>query len=203
MLRSLSLHSPALFALVLAGLGACSTDSADNRFGGELFLDLADGQSLALLQNPTENGALSSRFGKRRHPLTGELKLHRGIDLAAPSGTPVLAAEDGMLLFQGDGGTFGNLSRVKHGANVVTVYAHLERFELGLTPGMSVKKGEVIGYIGSTGRSSGPHLHYEVLINGEQIDPLGTGENLLADDQGEGLNKDVADRSGADQQEPG
>ncbi|MGI9510575.1 MAG: M23 family metallopeptidase, partial [Geminicoccaceae bacterium] len=83
--------------------------------------------------------------------------------------------------FQGAQGSFGNLSRIKHGKNVVTAYAHLERFELGLTPGMWVKKGQVIGYIGTTGRSSGPHLHYEVLLNGEHVDPLGPSGAQVAD----------------------
>lgn len=168
-------------------LNACTTGKVGEEISGELLLNSGPGETLALLKNPTDGGLLTSHYGHRRHPITGKNKPHRGIDLAAPTGTQVLAAADGMLLFQSDSGSFGNLSRIKHGTDVVTAYAHLNRFELGLTPGMRVKKGQVIGYIGTTGRSSGPHLHYEVLVHGEQVDPLGLSTAQIAEDVTDGL----------------
>ncbi|MEM8948477.1 MAG: M23 family metallopeptidase, partial [Pseudomonadota bacterium] len=130
---------------------------------------------------------MTSRYGYRRHPITGEMKPHRGIDLAAPPGTSIFAAADGTVLTQNKSETYGNITRIKHGTNVVTSYAHMDRFKLGLTPGMKVEKGQVIGYVGNTGRSSGPHLHYEVLIDGEHIDPLGLSSAQIAEDLEEGL----------------
>jgi murein DD-endopeptidase MepM/ murein hydrolase activator NlpD len=168
--------------LILFNIGACSRGPSTERVGDELFLTSRNGEVWALLTDPTENGTLTSRFGYRRHPLTGLARPHRGIDLAAAKGTPVVAAAEGVVLFQGDRGTYGNLSRIKHGRDVVTAYAHLDAFELGLVPGMRVQKGQVIGYVGTTGRSSGPHLHYEVILHGHWIDPLGQVETQLAID---------------------
>ena len=185
-----SIRRPAVVLSLLAiALGACSSGRIGERVSGDLLLNTGRGQSLAILKNPTEGALLTSRYGLRRHPITGANQPHRGIDLAAPTGTPVLAAADGTLLTQGAQGTFGNLSRIKHGTNVVTAYAHLDRFELGLTPGTKVKKGQVIGYIGTTGRSSGPHLHYEVLLDGEHVDPLGLSGAQVAEDVSDGLKK--------------
>jgi murein DD-endopeptidase MepM/ murein hydrolase activator NlpD len=168
--------------LLLFTIGACSSGPSSERVGNELLLTSGNGEVWSLLTDPTEKGTLTSRFGYRRHPLTGLARPHRGIDLAAPKGTPVVAAADGVLLFQGDRGTYGNLSRIKHGRDVVTAYAHLDGFELGLLPGMHVQKGQVIGYVGTSGRSSGPHLHYEVILHGHWIDPLGQIETWLAAD---------------------
>lgn len=184
-----SYRSLSVLVLLLSLLNACSTGKVGEEVSGELLLNTGSGAALALLKNPSDGGLLTSRYGFRRHPITGKNKPHRGIDLAAPTGTPVLAAADGTLLFQADSGSFGNLSRIKHGTDVVTAYAHLDRFELGLTPGMRVEKGQVIGYVGTTGRSSGPHLHYEVLVNGEQVDPLGLSTAQIAEDLNEGLGK--------------
>ncbi|MEM7041386.1 MAG: M23 family metallopeptidase [Pseudomonadota bacterium] len=186
----LSLRRPFFVPFLLTiALGACTFGEIGDRISGDLLLNTGAGQTLAVLKNPTEGALLTSRYGMRRHPITGANQPHRGIDLAAPIGTPVLAAADGTLLSQGVQGTFGNLSRIKHGTNVVTAYAHLDRFELGLTPGMTVTKGQVIGYIGTTGRSSGPHLHYEVLVDGEHVDPLGVSGSQIAEDVGDGLKK--------------
>lgn len=168
--------------LLLFVVGACSIGPFSERRGDELLLTSRNGEAWTLLTNPTEIGTVTSRFGYRRHPITGLNRPHRGIDLAAPKGTPVIAAADGVMLFQGDRGTYGNLSKIKHGRDVVTAYAHLDRFELGLIPGVHVRKGQVIGYVGTSGRSSGPHLHYEVILNGQWIDPLGLTETLLAGD---------------------
>ncbi len=184
-----SYRSLCALVLLISFLNACATGKVGEEVTGELLVVTGPGATLALLKNPTEGALLTSRYGNRRHPISGMNKPHRGIDLAAPTGTPVLAAADGSLLFQADGGSFGNLSRIKHGTNVVTAYAHLDRFELGLTPGMQVKKGQVIGYIGTTGRSSGPHLHYEVLVGGEHVDPLGLSGAQIAQDLGKGFGK--------------
>lgn len=166
--------------LLLFSIGGCSNGPASERIGNELFLTSRNGEVWALLTDPTESGTLTSRFGYRRHPLTGLSRPHRGIDLAAPRGTPVVAAADGVLLSQGYRGTYGNLSRIKHGRDVVTAYAHLDGFQLGLVPGMRVRKGQVIGYVGTSGQSSGPHLHYEVILHGHWIDPLGLIQTRLA-----------------------
>jgi murein DD-endopeptidase MepM/ murein hydrolase activator NlpD len=182
-----------LLLFLLLSVSACSNGSFSQRVGDELFLTSRNGEVWALLTNPIENGTLTSHFGYRRHPLTGLDRPHRGIDLAAPKGTPVVAAADGVLLFQGDRGTYGNLSRIKHGRDVVTAYAHLDEFELGLVPGTSVRKGQVIGYVGTSGRSSGPHLHYEVILRGHWIDPLGQVQTRLAGNAGHDL-EDGEDR---------
>ena len=133
--------------LVFSSLAACSNGQIGARVGDNLVVKSRYGKAWALSTNPTEIGTLSSGFGYRRHPITGLNKPHRGIDLAAPKGTPVIAAADGVVLFQGDRGTYGNLSKIKHGRDVVTAYAHLDRFELGLVPGMSVQRGQIIGYV--------------------------------------------------------
>lgn len=184
-----SLRPPAAVILLISLVSACTTGKVGEKISGDLALNTGPGGVLALMKNPTDGALLTSRYGNRRHPITGMNKPHRGIDLAAPTGTPVLAAADGTLLFQGDRGTFGNLSKIRHGNSVVTAYAHLDRFELGLTPGMKVRRGQVIGYIGTTGRSSGPHLHYEVLLHGEHVDPLGLSGAQIADNLGKGLGK--------------
>jgi murein DD-endopeptidase MepM/ murein hydrolase activator NlpD len=93
------------------------------------------------------------------------------------------------MFYRGDRGTFGNFIKIQHSDHIVTAYAHLERFEPSLATGMRVKKGQVIGYVGTTGRSSGPHLHYEVLVDGQQIDPLRPAGAKIAEDLGNGLDK--------------
>jgi murein DD-endopeptidase MepM/ murein hydrolase activator NlpD len=98
--------------------------------------------------------------------------MHRGVDFAAPTGTPIYAAGDGRLARVGRYGGYGNYVRIEHGNGYATAYAHLSRFAAGMRSGRRVEQGEVIGYVGSTGRSTGPHLHFEVLKNGEQVDPL-------------------------------
>ncbi|MGI9450422.1 MAG: M23 family metallopeptidase [Geminicoccaceae bacterium] len=117
---------------------------------------------------------MTSPFGIREHPLTGLVKPHQGIDFGVAVGTPILAASDGILSFRGAQGGYGNLVKIRHSSDIETVYAHLSEFAPGLGPGTRVRKGEVIGYVGSTGRSTGPHLHYEMYFEGERIDPLGS-----------------------------
>ena len=126
----------------------------------------------ALMRTPINGARLSSGFGKRRHPILGYNKLHRGVDFSAPRGTPVYAAGSGSIVKKGRNGAYGNYIRVRHGSKFETAYAHLSRFKPGIRIGARVRQGAIIGYVGSTGRSTGPHLHYEILKNNTQINPL-------------------------------
>jgi murein DD-endopeptidase MepM/ murein hydrolase activator NlpD len=135
-----------------------------------------------LMKTPINGARLSSGFGMRRHPILGYSRLHRGTDFAAASGTPIMAAGDGTVIRAGPFGSFGNYVRLRHGQGYETAYAHLSRFARGVRAGARVRQGQVIGYVGTTGRSTGPHLHYEVLRAGNQINPMqlrvATGRNL-------------------------
>lgn len=129
-------------------------------------------------------GVLTSRFGPRMHPILKVLKLHKGVDWAAPVGTPVMAAFGGTIEMAGDGGSYGNLVKIKHGDSLETRYAHLSAFADGLTVGQTVTAGQLIGYIGTTGQSTGPHLHFELYQNGEAVDPLVAGDEVVAEGGG-------------------
>lgn len=125
-----------------------------------------------LLRTPIDGARISSRFGKRIHPVLGFTKQHKGIDFAAPPGTPIYASGAGIVEYAGRKSSYGNYVLIRHIlSNMKTAYAHLSRFASGMRSGKNVKQGEVIGYVGSTGRTTGPHLHYEVLMNGVQINP--------------------------------
>lgn len=136
----------------------------------------------ALLRTPIDGARISSGFGMRKHPILGYSKMHKGIDFAAPTGTPILAAGDGTIDKIGRAGAYGNYVRVRHDGKYSTAYAHMSRFARGLKPGSRVRQGQTIGYVGTTGRSTGPHLHYEILTAGQQINPQGvkfqTGRRL-------------------------
>jgi murein DD-endopeptidase MepM/ murein hydrolase activator NlpD len=144
----------------------------------------ANGDSVrkALLRTPVDGFRVSSGFGVRKHPILGYSKLHKGIDFAAPAGTPIYAGGDGVIEEAGRKGAYGNYVRIRHNGTYRTAYAHLSRFAKGMKVGRRVRQGEVIGFVGSTGRSTGPHLHYEVIVSGKQINPLSvklpTGEKL-------------------------
>ncbi len=138
----------------------------------DYFDDKGRSAKRPLLRTPIDGARLSSRFGKRRHPILGYTKVHRGVDFAAPTGTPIYAAGDGIINFRGRKGAYGKYISIRHAAGYSTAYAHLSRFKKGVTQGRRVKQGEVIGYVGSTGRSTGPHLHYEILVGGRQTNPL-------------------------------
>ena len=125
-----------------------------------------------LLLRPVDQGRLSAAYGARRHPILERRMMHRGVDWAAPRGTPVRAAGDGLVSAQGPLGAYGRYLRIEHGGTVATAYAHLERFAPGLRPGHLVRQGDLIGFVSSSGRATGPHLHYELLIAGRQVDPL-------------------------------
>ena len=143
-----------------------------------------DGHSLrkALLKTPIDGARISSGFGMRKHPILGYSKMHKGIDFAAPSGTPIYAAGNGTIVKIGRNGGYGNYVKIKHANGYATAYAHLSKFAKGLKNGSKVKQGDVIAYVGSTGRATGPHLHYEVMVSGSQVNPkdvkLPTGTTL-------------------------
>lgn len=125
----------------------------------------------ALLRTPIDGARISSRFGMRRHPILGYSRMHKGIDFAAPTGTPIVAAGNGTVDFAGRNNGYGNYVRLNHDNGFQTAYAHMSRFGQGIRRGARVRQGQVIGYVGTTGLSSGPHLHYEVLKAHSQIDP--------------------------------
>ncbi len=144
----------------------------------------AAGQSAKrlLMKTPIDGARLSSRFGTRRHPISGYRRQHKGVDFAAPRGTPIYAAGDGVVERANRYGSFGNYIRIRHSNSYKTVYAHLKGFRRGIRAGKRVKQGDVIGYVGSTGASTGPHLHYEVHHKGKAVNPqklkMATGVKL-------------------------
>jgi murein DD-endopeptidase MepM/ murein hydrolase activator NlpD len=125
-----------------------------------------------LMREPVKGGRFTSGFGYRRHPILGTRRMHTGVDWAAPPGTPILAAGSGTVEFAGRRGGYGNRVRIRHGNGYQTTYSHLQRIADGITQGAQVAQGEVIGYVGSTGVSTGPHLHYEVLVDNRFTDPM-------------------------------
>ena len=123
----------------------------------------------ALMKTPINGARLSSPFGMRKHPIDGFNKMHRGTDFAAPMGTPIMASGDGVVKKAGWCGGGGNCVKIKHNSTYQTVYAHMSKFARGIKSGVRVKQGQTIGYVGSTGKSTGPHLHYEVIVNGKKV----------------------------------
>ena len=122
-----------------------------------------------LMKTPINGARLSSSYGKRKHPILGYTKMHLGTDFAAPKGTPIMASGDGKITKAGWCGGGGNCVKIKHNRTYQTVYAHMSKFGRGIKKGVRVKQGQIIGYVGSTGLSTGPHLHYEVIENGKKI----------------------------------
>ena len=123
----------------------------------------------ALMKTPINGARLSSPFGMRKHPIDGFNKMHRGTDFAAPMGTPIMASGDGIIKKAGWCGGGGNCVKIRHNSTYQTVYAHMSKFARGIKSGVRVKQGQTIGYVGSTGKSTGPHLHYEVIVNGKRV----------------------------------
>ncbi len=123
----------------------------------------------ALMKTPINGARLSSPFGMRKHPIDGFNKMHRGTDFAAPMGTPIMASGNGVVKKAGWCGGGGNCVVIKHNSTYQTVYAHMSKFAKGIRSGVRVKQGQTIGYVGSTGKSTGPHLHYEVIVNGKKV----------------------------------
>ena len=123
----------------------------------------------ALMKSPINGARLSSAFGMRKHPIDGYNKMHKGTDFAAPMGTPIMASGDGVIKKAGWCGGGGNCVKIRHNSSYETVYAHMSKFARGIKSGVRVKQGQIIGYVGSTGKSTGPHLHYEVIVNGKKV----------------------------------
>jgi murein DD-endopeptidase MepM/ murein hydrolase activator NlpD len=128
-------------------------------------------RSATLMKTPIDGARMSSGFGVRRHPVLGYTKMHKGVDFAAPTGTPIYAAGNGTIERAGRFSSYGNYVRIRHNAKLSTAYAHVSRYASGIRPGVKVKQGQVIAYVGTTGRSTGPHLHFEVMVNGVQVNP--------------------------------
>tara|TARA_Y100001970_G_scaffold293819_1_gene443501 strand:- start:10842 stop:12149 length:1308 start_codon:yes stop_codon:yes gene_type:complete len=126
----------------------------------------------SLLKTPIDGAKLSSNFGMRTHPILGYTKMHKGIDFAAPTGTPVYAGGNGIIEYAGINGGYGKYIRIRHNNEYKTAYGHLSGFKKGIRKGARVNQGEIIGYVGSTGMSTGPHLHYEIIYQNKQINPL-------------------------------
>jgi len=123
----------------------------------------------ALMKTPINGARLSSSFGMRKHPIDGFNKMHRGTDFAAPMGTPIMASGSGLITRARWCGGGGNCIKIKHNSTYETIYAHMKNFARGIKEGIRVKQGQIIGYVGSTGKSTGPHLHYEVVVNGKKV----------------------------------
>jgi murein DD-endopeptidase MepM/ murein hydrolase activator NlpD len=132
----------------------------------------ANSAKKALMRTPLDGARITSGFGKRKHPILGYTKMHKGVDFAAPRNTPVFAAGDGVIEFSRRNGGYGKYIRIRHNSDYKTSYAHLARFAKNIKEGKRIKQGDVIGYVGTTGRSTGPHLHYEILFRNKQVNPL-------------------------------
>lgn len=134
----------------------------------------AEGKSVrkALMKTPLDGARLTSRFGKRKHPVLGYVRSHRGADFGAPTGTPIYAAGDGIIERASRYGSYGNYVRIRHNGTYKTAYAHLSKYGSGIRKGVRVKQGQIIGYVGATGRVTAAHLHYEVYVGKERVDPL-------------------------------
>jgi murein DD-endopeptidase MepM/ murein hydrolase activator NlpD len=126
----------------------------------------------ALMRTPIDGARLSSGFGRRKHPILGYTKMHKGVDFAAPRGTPIYAAGKGTVTYAGRKGAYGNFISIRHNRTFTTVYAHMKGFSRKIRKGSRVNQGQIIGYVGTTGRSTGPHLHYEIRKNNRQANPL-------------------------------
>ncbi|MDY0874518.1 M23 family metallopeptidase [Dongia rigui] len=150
---------------------------------GEFYNSKGEAVRKTLLATPIDGARITSGFGARKHPILGYTKVHKGVDFGAPTGTPIYAAGNGVIVEMGPKGSYGNYVRIKHNGTYQTAYAHTSRFAKGLHKGDKVKQGQVIAYVGTTGRSTGPHLHFEVLVDGAQVNPKNiksTGSTKLA-----------------------
>jgi murein DD-endopeptidase MepM/ murein hydrolase activator NlpD len=150
----------------------------------------------SLLLKPVDRGRLTSAYGTRYNPFSKRRQMHQGIDWAAPRGTMIRAAGDGVVVAAGRHGSYGHYLRIDHGGTIETAYAHLERYAPRLRPGHTVRQGDEVGRVGSTGRATGPHLHYEVMVAGRRIDPLAFASAAPAPASG---SADPASGSAADE----
>lgn len=144
------------------------TDKSGN---ADFYNERGESIRKALLRTPINGAKITSGYGMRNHPLLGYTKMHRGVDFGAPIGTPIYAAGDGTVEFVGQKGGYGNYLKLKHNGLYSSAYAHLSRFASGIAPGKRVKQGQIVAYVGTTGASTGPHLHYEILAGNDQVNP--------------------------------
>ena len=151
-------------------LGFFRYDGADSAVGW--YDENGNSAARTLIRTPISGARLSSSFGSRKHPVNGYNAMHKGVDFAAPRGTPIIAAGSGVVREAGWKGSYGHYIRIKHNSTFETAYAHMTRIASHISAGSRVKQGEVIGYVGSTGRSTGAHLHYEILVNNRQVNPM-------------------------------
>ena len=160
-------------SILYAHMSVNGRDIVLYKFGDDKDYGYSDvnGKSVekALMKTPINGARLSSPFGLRKHPILGYNKMHKGTDFAAPAGTPIMASGSGTIKAAKWCGGGGNCIRIKHNSTYETIYAHLKSFAKGIKKGKKVKQGQIIGYVGSTGMSTGPHLHYEVIINGKKV----------------------------------
>ena len=126
----------------------------------------------SILKTPLDGARISSNFGMRKHPISGFNKMHKGVDFAASTGTPIYAGGNGVIEYVGRNGGYGKYIRIRHNNGYKTAYAHLSKYSKGISKGVRVNQGEVIGYVGSTGNSTGPHLHYEIIYQNKHVNPL-------------------------------
>lgn len=158
--------------IIAAELWADGKKRAAYLYNGEYLDEKGETKRKLLLRTPLEVFRISSNFGARRHPVLGFTRMHKGTDFAAPTGTPVKASGDGTVVFVGFHGGHGKFVKIKHNSGYSTAYAHLHGYAKGLRVGSKVKQGQIVAYVGSTGVSTGPHLHYEVIKNGSHVNPM-------------------------------
>lgn len=163
--------------IFFAGLDLSGSEVTLYRFDpgsgvAEFFNGKGESAKKALLKTPVDGAKITSGFGMRHHPILGFSKMHKGIDFGVPPGTPIMAAGDGSVEMAGPNGAYGNYVRIRHGNGFATAYAHMQRIAQGIHTGRRISQGQIIGFVGSTGRSTGPHLHYEVLQGNAQVNPL-------------------------------
>jgi len=160
-------------SILFAHMSVKSREISLYKFGDDISFGYFDinGKSVekALMKTPINGARLSSSFGKRKHPILGYTKLHTGTDFAAPMGTPIMASGSGTITRARWCGGGGNCVKIKHNSTYETIYAHMKVFAKGIKEGKKIRQGQIIGYVGSTGMSTGPHLHYEVIVNGKKV----------------------------------
>ena len=144
----------------------------DDEGNFEYFDETGSSAQKTLMRTPIDGARLSSGFGRRRHPILGYTKMHRGVDFAAPRGTPIYAAGTGIVELAQRNGAYGKYVRIRHNDIYKTAYAHMSRYGRNIRKGTRVRQGQIIGYVGTTGRSTGNHLHYEILKNGRKVNPM-------------------------------
>jgi murein DD-endopeptidase MepM/ murein hydrolase activator NlpD len=158
-------------ALTLSGRTLKIYRYAPKGGAADYFNEKGESVRKALLRTPVDGARITSGFGMRMHPILGYSMMHKGIDFGVPAGTPIMAAGDGVVEVAGANGSYGNYVRIRHNDQYSTAYAHMSRIAGGIRPGAHVRQGQVIGFVGATGRATGPHLHYEVLVHEHQINP--------------------------------